>query len=235
MTTDIDIETYVNSLSNETLSLNIHMHMSKCITYLPDLTRFKNLQILNCSHNQITSLPDLTIFKNLQILNCYNNKLTSLPNLPQSLKILHCSYNKLTSLPDLTGLINLKSFHCDYNQLTSLPSLPPNLEGLYCSCNELTYFPNLPQNIKTLHCFNNHIYNIIGSNDFFKIIKNIQISNNFRYLYYCLKYKKQFRKWLWEKIREPKIMKMYNPRYLLENVKEDDDLDIVLQNWNMHL
>ena len=206
MTTDI--ETYLNSLSNDILSLNIYMHISKCITSLPDLTRFKNLEILNCSHNELTSLPDLTIFKNLQILNCYNNKLTSLPSLPQNIKILHCSYNKLTSLPDLTRFNNLKTLYCDYNQLTFLPSLPQNLEGLYCSCNELTSFPNLPQNLKTLHCFSNHVYKIVGSNNFFQIKQNIQILNNFRHLYYCFKFKKQLREWLWENVREPKIIKI---------------------------
>jgi Leucine-rich repeat (LRR) protein len=198
---------------------------------LPDVTRFKHLQYINCSHNELTSLPDLTIFKNLQILNCFNNKLTSLPCLPQNIKSIQCAYNKLTSLPDLTTFNNLKTLYCENNQLTSLPSLPQNLEGLYCSSNELTYFPNLPQNLKTLHCSNNHIYKIVGSNNFFQIKQNIQILNNFRHLYYCLKFKKQLREWLWEKVREPKIIIMYNPIYLVENLHEEDDLDIVLNNW----
>ena len=55
--------------------------------------------------------------------------------------------------------------------------------------------------------------------------------NNFRHLWYCLQYKKQFRKWLWEKVREPKIKKLYDPKYLVENLKYDDDLDTVLDNW----
>ena len=40
-----------------------------------------------------------------------------------------------------------------------------------------------------------------------KIKQNIQILNNFRYLYYCLKFKKQLRKWLWEKVKKPNIQK----------------------------
>ena len=233
MTTDIDIETYLNSLSNDRLVLNLNMSLYnyKCITSLPDVTRFKNLQILNCSHNELTSLPDLTIFKNLQILNCYNNKLTSLPSLPQNLKTIHCSYNQLTSLPDLTKFDNLKILYCENNQLTSLPSLPKNLEGLFCTNNQLTSFPNLPQNLKTLHCSNNHIYKIVGSNNFFQIKQNIKIVINFRQLYFCLKFKKQLRDWLWKKVREPKIKKIYNPIYLVENLNEEEDLDIVLRNW----
>ena len=64
------------------------------------------------------------------------------------------------------------------------------------------------------------------------IKQNIQTLNNFRHLYYYLKFKKQFRKWLWEKVREPNIKKLYNPIYLIENLGQDDDLDTVLNNWN---
>jgi len=60
--------------------------------------------------------------------------------------------------------------------------------------------------------------------------KKIQILNNFRYLYWSLKFKKQLRKWLWEKIREPKIMKENHPSYLFENLTEDTDLDEFLDN-----
>ena len=55
--------------------------------------------------------------------------------------------------------------------------------------------------------------------------KQIQILNNFVYLYWCLRFKTQFKKWLWEKIREPKIMKQYHPSNLFEDLQEDTDLD----------
>jgi hypothetical protein len=62
--------------------------------------------------------------------------------------------------------------------------------------------------------------------------KKIQILNNFRHLYYCLKFKKQFRKWLYEKVKEPNVKKIYHPNYLIKNLRdEDDDLDTVLYNW----
>ena len=64
-----------------------------------------------------------------------------------------------------------------------------------------------------------------------KIKQNIKILNNFRYLYYSLQFKKQLRKWLWEKVRDKHIMDKYHPKYLLENLDEDDDLDTVLNNW----
>jgi Leucine-rich repeat (LRR) protein len=165
MTTEI--ETYLNSLSKDILTLNIS---GKC--------------------KGIKSLPDLTRFKNLQKLSCDSNQLTYLPTLPQNLKYLSC-YG---------------------NQLTSLPTLPQNLEELFCS--------------------NNLIYEIVNNDSLITIKQNIQTLNNFRHLYYCLKFKKQLRKWLWEKVREPIIKKLYNPMYLIENLGQDDDLDTVLNNWN---
>ena len=47
-----------------------------------------------------------------------------------------------------------------------------------------------------------------------------------------VKFKKQFRKWLWEKVREPKIMKKYHPNYLIELIEklgDEDDFDT--DNW----
>ena len=200
------IETYLNSLPNYTLTIDIS---SKGIKSLPDLTRFKNLKKLSCSANQITSLP--TLPQNLEILYCSGNQLTLLPTLPQNLEILYC-YD---------------------NQLTSLPTLPQNLKFLDCSYNKLTLLPTLPQKLKTLYCYSNPIDEIVDNkNCLIKIKQHIQILNNFRHLYYCLKFKKQLRKWLWEKVREPIVKRIYSPNYLVENlVDEEDNLDTVLNNW----
>ena len=92
--------------------------------------------------------------------------------------------------------------------------------------------PTLPQNLKVLYCYNNPIYEIVNGDDsLIKIKKNIQLLNNFRHLYYCLKFKKQLKEWLWEKVREPNAKKIYNPKYLIENLGDEDDLDTVLDNW----
>jgi len=206
MTTEI--ETYLNSLSHDILSLNVS---NRSIKSLPDLTRFKNLKELHCSKNQLSSLPMLP--ETLERLFCSNNQLSSLPMLPETLERLFC-YN---------------------NQLSYLPTLPKNLKELYCSNNRLSSLPMLPETLERLYCYNNPIYKIIykivNNDTLFQIKKNIQILNNFRHLYYCLKFKKQFRKWLWETVREPSAKKLYHPDYLVENLKEEDDLDTVLNNW----
>jgi hypothetical protein len=115
--------------------------------------------------------------------------------------------------------------------VTYLPGLPENLNKLYCSHNKLAYIPDLPENILSIVCYFNPIYEIINSDDNIIIKQKIQILNTFRYTFYSLKFKNRFRKMLWEKIREPKIMKKYHPDYLIEHLHQDSDLEIVLDNW----
>jgi len=64
-----------------------------------------------------------------------------------------------------------------------------------------------------------------------KTKKEIEKLNNFRHLYYCLKFKTRFRDWLWVKVIEPNVMKKYAPSYLVENLHEEADLDDILLNW----
>jgi hypothetical protein len=137
----------------------------------------EDILIIDISGKGITSLPDLTRFKNLQELYCSNNKLTSLHTLAQSLEVLDCSKNKLTLLT----------------------TLPENLIELYCYYNQLTSFTTLPQNLEILGFINNPIYEIVKGKTLNKIKQNIRTLNNFCHLYYCLQFKKQLRKWLWEK------------------------------------
>jgi hypothetical protein len=83
-----------------------------------------------------------------------------------------------------------------------------------------------------LFYFNNPIYEIINSFDINIIKQRLKILNNFRYLYYCLKFKKQFRNWLWVRVREPKIREKFHYNYLIKNLSnEEANLDKVLDNW----
>ena len=193
MTKDTKATEYFDSLPDDILTISIAWKEFK---FLPDLTRFKNLKTLYCTGNLFTSLP--TLPENLEVLYCANNLLTSLPTLPQTLKQLYCDGNCLTSLPTLPKkLIELGCYNNYY--LTSLPTLPQNL----------IYF-----------CYDHTpIYKIVNSPSMFQIKKNIQILNNFRHLYYSLKFKKQFKKWLWKK-KEKNNYKIYiyKPQYLIEDL-----------------
>jgi len=48
----------------------------------------------------------------------------------------------------------------------------------------------------------------------------------FKYLFYCLRYKKQFRKWLWEKVREKQIIRDMHPDIISAMLLEKDIEDI---------
>jgi hypothetical protein len=93
--------------------------------------------------------------------------------------------------------------------------------------------PNLPESLKELAFYFNPIWQmrLINTNDLIITKQQIKTLNSFRHLYYSLRYKHQFRNWLWEKIRKPKIMKNYHPKFLIENINEDTDLDNFLENW----
>ena len=242
------IKSYLNSLPENTLEIFI---ADKNLRYLPDLSRFKKLETLNCRSNRLKSLPKLP--KSLKELICVDNRLTSIPELPENLNTLSCTHNLLKHLPDLPK--KLQVLQCSYNLLSVLPILPNSLKNLYCHNNDLIFIPNLPNGLYYISCHNNELINIpilpnsiysmyilyknnpiykIINNDNFDIVKrNIITINNFRYLYYCIKFRDQFRKYLWERVREPKIIKKYDPNYLIEHLGADTDADLdkVLDEW----
>jgi hypothetical protein len=149
-----------------------------------------------------------------------------------NLKQLSCRRNQLTFLPPLNE--HLEYLHCSENQLSVLPPLNEKLDYLNCTYNKLTCLPVLNKSLHLIFCLHNPIYEIIENDNLSTLEKNIiiKILNNFRYLYYSLKFKKRFRDWLWVKIREPKIRKIYHPKYLIENLPDEEtDLDEVLNNW----
>ena len=178
---------------------------------------------IDVSDKRLKYLPDLTRFKQLIRLYCFNNYLTELPPLNNTLKVLVCSLNQLTELPPLNN--DLTFLDCSYNQLTKLPSLNNKLEQIYCYRNQLTELPVLNNKLVILFCSDNNIFNKNNNN------KNIiQTLRNFRYTYYLLKFKKHFKRWLWEKVREPKIMKRFHPSHL-DELLETDDLEVFLEDW----
>jgi len=100
-----------------------------------------------------------------------------------------------------------------------------------------TYETSLSHDILTLNLSNiskKAFYEIVllyNIRSYRQVKKNIRVFKYFRHLWYCLQYKKQFKKWLWEKVREPKIKKIFHPINLIKILGEDDDLDEVLNNW----
>jgi len=239
------IELFFNSLPDEIEVIDVR---NSFLTYLPSLTRFKNLIVLLCENNQLTFLPDLP--ENLVELRCSNNQLTFLPDLPENLVELWCSNNQLIFLPDFP--VNLRHLSCPNNILTVLPSFSEKLEVLDCSCNKLTFLPKMSEKLKFLFCHSNRLTSLpclnenldfcmYYGNPIYEIflecenkpdllILKIPILNKFRYLFFSLKFKEKFRQWR-IKTMEVKIMEKYHPKYLEENLNEDTDLDEFLEKW----
>jgi hypothetical protein len=118
----------------------------------------------------------------------------------------------------------LKVFGCQNNQLTCLPDLPSSLEELHC-CNN----PFIDCYVKR----ENYIFMVDYIVEFRKQIK---IINQFKELFYILKYKKKFLDLLWVNIREPKIRNKYHPSNLMTMLEEKEDitldeLDELLEKW----
>jgi len=220
---EFNIEDYINSLPLDTIEIDVS---GSGLTVLPDLTRFKQLTYLNCSDNKLTELPPLN--NTLKVLVCSLNQLTELPPLNDNLTFLDCSYNQLTKLPSLNK--NLQQIYCYRNEISKFPPLNNNLVVLECCLNQLTELPVLNNKLVKLYCSNNKIYNIKFNRNNRSNENIIQILRKFRNTYYLLKFKKHFKRWLWEKVREPKIMAKFHPSHL-DELLETDDLEVFLEDW----
>ena len=195
------------------------------LSYLPDLSNFINLKNLYCAYNRLTELPPLN--ENLEILSCSHNFLKCLPPLNKKLKKLICYNNHIKIIPPFHS--NLKTLYCSHNLLTCLPDLK-KVERLVCDGNNMLCLPSITSNIHELYCDEISNYNVFNNFNFIINCEIIKTLLNFRFTYYCLKLKNKFKKWLWEKVREPKIMKKFHPDHLNE-LKENDDLEVFIEKW----
>jgi len=148
-----NIEEYLNSLPFDVTEIELK---NKDLTYIPDLSKFTNLKILNVSFNKITTLPPPPYLPDtLEDFNLYQNNLTTIHELPCNLKKFCCCHNN--NLKTLSRLPNKLEFLClYYNDLTCLPCFPDSLKTLYiCYNDKLTSISSLPNNLEIFYCYNN--------------------------------------------------------------------------------
>ena len=150
---------------------------------------------------------------------------TYLNSLPDDIEEINVFYKELSYLPDLSRFTNLKYLYCSHNQFISLPLLPDSLQELYCYNNQLSSLYPLPNSLEILFCKNNPTDEFIHPYNLDVLKKETITLSKFRDLYYCIKYKTKFRKWLWD-IREKKVKEEYHPDRLKEMLEGKDINDI---------
>ena len=178
---------------------------------------------MECFDNKITELPEFNV--NLKYLQCSHNRLTRLPKFNENMEYTECSYNEITYIPEFNEKMQI--FNCSVNRLIKIPPLNKELYRLHCNNNELTDLPILTDNLKTLYFKNNRI-KYLNNRDNINSIKNKQtILIKCKHLFYCLKFKRRFRTWLWEHVRQRQVQEMYHPSNLLQLLGDtaDDDTD----------
>ena len=86
----------------------------------PDESKWKDITRIDCSNQKLTDLIGIDKLINLDILNCSTNQLTEL-DLSKNIKLieLFCDNNQLIEL-DLTKNIELKTLYCFNNQIIEL-------------------------------------------------------------------------------------------------------------------
>lgn len=203
------------SINYQFVTAFIKMSSFNIEEYLNSLPKY--IYSINLCGKNLTYIPSLKRFKNLIQLKCDNNQLTQLPELNDSLEYLSCQHNKLTKLPELNS--SLQILNCSYNYLTQLPELNSSLEELSCQNNQLPF--------KLNH------YGPLTNEKRNELNQYIKCLERFKELYHSLKFKRQFRDWLWIKVRLPRVQKQFHPDNLEEmlyNINEED-LDETLNKW----
>jgi Leucine-rich repeat (LRR) protein len=226
-------------LPDNIVYLNLGVTGIKTLPKLPS-----KLRELICDMGCLKELPALP--DTLISLKCKGNLLSELPKLPETLIFLQCSYNRLERLPPLPS--KLEVLFCEKNQLKQLPELPLSLAKLYVADNQLSVLPNVSHIITNfvdkeyffnpesrmipfmlygnpvIETYGLDISVLLSLKSYEAIAKQIGMVNRFREIYYCIMFKGAFRKWLWEKVRLPKVSSATHPD-LLGQLLEDEDMD----------
>ncbi|KAI4464249.1 s-cell enriched with leucine-rich repeat-containing protein slra-related [Holotrichia oblita] len=148
-----------------------------------DLSAVEQLQVLQCSRNNLTHL--ILYGKNLTSLIAGNNCITSLTvnHPPILLKHMDVSYNEMETLPDwLSGCQDLRSLFASNNNIKTLPdhlfcNEMPYLHTVQLAYNQIQYLPAIQRKLPIQELFlQNNSLSLLPEN-FFKAIYNIKVLN----------------------------------------------------------
>ncbi|KAK9710897.1 Protein phosphatase 2C [Popillia japonica] len=148
-----------------------------------DLSAVEQLQVLQCSRNNLTHL--ILYGKNLTSLIAGNNCITHLTvnHPPILLKHMDVSYNEMETLPDwLSGCQDLRSLFASNNNIKTLPehlfcNEMPYLHTVQLAYNQIQYLPAIQRKLPIQELFlQNNSLSLLPEN-FFKAIYNIKVLN----------------------------------------------------------
>jgi hypothetical protein len=237
----------------------MYLHVSN--NHLKRLPEIKHTQLiqLNCSNNDIEEIPELNqalmeltfsnnrvkrcprLHGNIRTLICANNSLETPPTLVHGIQILQMDHNlRLGRLPVLVNSLRSVSFtycpmikHIPYiHNSEHITKLTGYMTGVR-TCNYVT------SGYPTIHLNINHtpLADILANTTAYNNGHSIKLIYWFRFAFYSAKYRGAFRRWLWERVRMPKIAEQYSPRNLelrLNTMQDEEDeveFDAVLNTW----
>lgn len=151
-----------------------------------------NLKIINCASNRIRELPAdfANAYAGLEEFNCLNNPITKIASLPQTIKTL-----RLENIP-----IHLTTYRFP---------VPASLEQVCCDIGWVLELARIRGIFPTIGF--SMVPTISGN-----MLKRV---DQFRELYFALKWRDPLRRWLW-RIREPKIREELSPENLAKYLEE---------------
>jgi len=194
---------------------------------LVSVPEFNNMRMANYSRNYLTTVPKFTA--DLWSLECCDNKITHFPRFHDDAPLrLSCINNPLRKLPVIRNQ-NTEIYAME-TMLMELP-IPEDIYSLPMTETPMSYCISSPY--VCIHINDTPISEIMGMTSIYCGMDNTyeqasaiwRIISKFRFTYYSQKYRKNFMKFLWEKIRLPKIQYKYRPERLLEILDQMQDSD----------
>lgn len=202
-------------------------HINAQDNMLVDVPEFNKLRMVNYSCNYLTTVPKFTA--DLWSLECCDNKITHFPRFHYDAPLkLSCINNPLRKLPVIRNQ-NAEIYAME-TMLMELP-IPEDLDTLPITETPTSYSIGSPD--LCIHINDTPISEIMGMTSIYCGMDDTyeqasalwRIISKFRFTYYAQKFRKNFMKFLWEKIRLPKIQHKYRPERLLEILDQMQDSD----------
>jgi len=143
---------------------------------------------------------------------------------------LMCNNNQLSLIVGPLP-VGLKIFYAYQNQLASIGPLPFGLQSLIVHHNCFSMLPDMPLSLfNMIVCYNPGL--IYRTLDIACINETNLKIKKFVFLYFCLRFRAAFRRWLWEGVRLRAVNLRYHPSRVAWLLEEGG---VELEELEMHL